>query len=440
MVSIYDAGISFVYAYRDIETDILDIGHKSSNGEDKSKYITSCENPDFWERYSRGFMERYILFISDSEAKSKAAEWFSLDEGTKLGRKFFNAKNNAHKLDQSMLLTSEKQIIIDFLRGEGTGIEFGSADAIKAEKNKEIIRTIAEHIEKRTGFYRELEIPVSEVKSYDKFQVREELVNHNTVSRIHQRMLENPKLARETFLPIAVVVKRDGTKAVINGNTRLAAAIKTPGWTTTPVVFINETEFGSTVEIREKNYALLGLYMNREPFEIRVHNTKDDLKRNVNNFLYQENLDLSKPAHVDRARQLIYMNFDYACGSKQQLNGVLNSILSDFEKNQADLTYQDNLITYDDSYFSSYSWDKYRSKNISVVHKSVGDVANAKPLAYICRVMKKEKNKKGAIILHYTSKQELMSESKNKWIEDLKETIEYMNLPITVDILPAFKK
>lgn len=437
-MNIYDATNSFTYVYRDVNTSKLNIGFKSPNGEDKLTYITSCESPEFWERYSKGMLERSILFVG-SDAKAKAAEWFAMDQGFKLGLQFFNSKNNAHKVDESILTTEDKQVIIDYLRGMGNGIQFGSADSAKADQNRDIVITIGDRIEKRTGYYKEILVPTTEVYNYKRLQVREELVNHTTVSKIKQRLLENPKLARETFLPIAVVVSKDGKKTVVNGNTRLEAACKTPGWNEVPVVYINETEFGSDKEIRERTYTQFGLYMNRESFEIRVHNSKGDLKRNVINFLASEKIDLSKAAHIDRARQLVYMNFDYACGSKQQLNGILTSILSDFEKNQAELTYQDNLITYDDRFFVNYSWDTYRSKDISVVHVTVGEAANAKPIGYICRVMKREKTKKGAIILHYTSKQEIASEQNNQWVQDLNDTIKYMELDIIVNVLPAFK-
>lgn len=444
MASIFDTGVSFVYAYTDVETKTLNIGLKTPNGEDKLTYITSCSNPEFWKRYTLGKMERSILFVG-SEVKARAAEYFAMDFGFSIGREFFNAKNNAHKTDESILSVEEKKVIVDFLRGEGNGLEFGSADSAKASRNKEIVTSIADAIEaidtaKDTKRYTKVMVALTEVLSYDRNQVRVELDNNTVVTKIVQRMLEDPARARLTFKPITVVVRKNGEKLVVNGNTRLKAASRAKGWDEVPVVFVNESEFGSTKKIRERNFTQFGLYMNREEFEVRATNTKEDLKRNIQNFLIEEKINLSKPTHVDRARQLIYENFDYACGSKQQLNGILNSIMSDFEKSQAELAYQDNLITYDEQFFQNYSWDKYRSKDYSTVHATVGEAANAKPLAYICRVMRSQGTKKGAIILHYTSKQELASEAKNNWIVDLEETIKYMKLNIIVDVLPAFKK
>lgn len=444
MASIFDTNVSFVYAHTDVETQTINIGLKTPNGEDKLTYVTSCSNPEFWKRYSLGKIERTILFIG-SEMKARAAEYFAMDFGFSIGREFFNAKNNAHKTDESILTIAEKKVIVDFLRGEGNGLEFGSADSTKATRNKEIVTSIANAIEaidtpKDTKRYTKVIVALTEVLNYDRNQVRVEMDNNVVVTKIVQRMLEDPSRARETFKPITVVVLNNGDKLVVNGNTRLKAASRAPGWDTVPVVFVNESEFGSTKKIRERNFTQFGLYMNREDFEVRATNTTEDLKRNIQNFLIEEKIDLSKGTHIDRARQLIYANFDYACGSKQQLNGILNSILSDFQKSQAELQYQDNLITYDEQFFKNYSWDKYQSKNRSVVHSTVSEAANAKPLAYICRVMRRQETTMGAIILHYVSKHELASEAKNDWIGDLKETIKYMKLDIVVDVLPAFKK
>ena len=132
-MNIYDATTSFTYVYKDVDTSKLNIGFKSPNGEDKLTYITSCESPEFWERYSKGMLERSILFVG-SETKAKAAEWFAMDQGFKMGLPFFNSRNNAHKIDETILSTQEKQTIIDFLRGNSNGIEIGSEDAIEAEK------------------------------------------------------------------------------------------------------------------------------------------------------------------------------------------------------------------------------------------------------------------------------------------------------------------
>lgn len=433
-MSIFDATNAYVYGYRDIETGMMNIGLKTPEGTDKSMYISSITSDKWWERYGWGKMEQSILFVGDVDT-AKTLEWFALGYGTKVMKHmFYNVKNNAHCVNEALLTTEMKQVVIDYIEGNGNGIDISNS----AEEQNRLIINIADNI--KNGIYKVQELPISTVDSYDKNQVRVELVNQSSVSKIKARLEEDPKLARQVFSPITVVVTADGKNCILDGNTRFGAAKKARGWNVVPVVFINESEFGSDAKTRAENYTLFGLYANKENFEVKVSNSTEDLKRNINNFLVSENLDLSKQLHIDHARQLIYDKFGFLVPSKQQLNGILKSILNDFDKHQAELTYQGNILTYDESFFKRYAWDKYEKNDVATIHNTVSEVANAKVLGYILRRMKNVNAKKGAIILHYTSKSELASEELDKWIPDLIDTIKHSKLPITVDVLPAFKK
>ena len=63
----------------------------------------------------------------------------------------------------------------------------------------------------------------------------------------------------------------------------------------------------------------------------------------INNFIVGQKLDLSKPIHVEHARKLIYDRYLIVSGSKKELNGILTTILNNFEKTQAELQFQKNL-------------------------------------------------------------------------------------------------
>ena len=52
--------------------------------------------------------------------------------------------------------------------------------------------------------------------------------------------------------------------------------------------------------------------------------------------------------------------------------------------------------------------------------------------------MKNMDKKKGAIVLYYKNKNELANEEQEKWIPDMQETINFLNLDIVIDVLPAF--
>jgi GTPase SAR1 family protein len=433
-MNILDTNTSYLYGWKDIETSMFNIGSKTPDGTPKLSYVTSLSNDEWWERFGLGKMRQTILFVGD-EQTAKALEWFALDYGiaVKSGQ-FYNAKNNAHRGDQSLLTVEMKQIVIDYIEGRGNGIQILNSD----EVNNKLIMQISDNIEK--NIYPQKIISLDVINKYDKSQVRAELLNETSVSTIKKRMEENPEEARKVFKPIVVVVQEDGTECVLDGNTRLAAATRARGWKEVPVVFINYTEFGSTEETRKENYVTFGLYANKENFEFKSPNSKEDFKRIINNLLVANKIDLSKPLHIDHARQLIYNKYAFVTASKQQLNGVLTSIITDFEKTQANLKYQGNLITYSDAFFKKYCWDNYGIKDIATVTIKVSEAAHGKGIGYILRRMKNVNASKGAIIFHYTKKEEIQAEATDNWIQDTKDTIAFSKLPITVEVLPAFKE
>lgn len=425
---------TYVYGWKNIKNGMMNIGFKSPNGDDKLVYISSISSSEFWEEYSLGNMRESLLFVGDAaqEDTAKTLEWFALKYGTAIKPEmFYNAKNNAHCVDESLLTSEMKQVVIDYIEGNGNGLEI---EDIFAE-DKDIVTAISERID--AGQYQVFQEFVVDVDLFDRNQVREEELDLTHAIKIKNKLEENPEEARKGFGPIVVAVEEDGTRKIIDGNTRFYAAKKARGWNKVPVVYINASEFGFG-DKRHKNYELFGLYENREDFVIKKPNTKADLIRNIKNFIVSEGLDLSKPLHVEHARSLIYDRYLIVCGSKQQLNGYLNSILVEFEKNQAELKFQKNLKRYDSAFFAAYSWNKYEKDDIATVCIAMSDTAHAKPLAYICRRMKNLKTEKGAIILHYTKKDQIISEQENDWIGDLKETINFLKLNITVEVLPAF--
>lgn len=434
-MNILDTNSSYLYAWYDAERDMLNIGSKTPDGISKESYITSLEDPVWWERYGWAKHQRFILAIDSAEV-IKSLEWFALDYGTKAHKdRFYNTRNNAHMGDQSVLSLDMKKFVIDFIEGKNTGMTITYTDSA----NDELIKRIAANVESRTVYPEQL-LPISEIDAFNHHQVREVKINQSAVQKIRTRMNENPAEARKTLKPVVVVVNEDGSYTIIDGNTRLDAAKGVRGWVEIPVVFINYTEFGETQEVREDNYTQFGLYANRESFEVKTPNNDADYKRRINNIIVNSKLDLTNTLHVDRARDLVYSKMASIIPSRKKINGLFKSFMTDFHRNQAELTYQDNMITYSEDFFATYCWNNYGINGIASVHIRVPETANAKGIGYVMRVMKRTKAKKGAIVLHYTTKAEIYNETQEKWIEDLKETIEYGNLPIVVDVLPPFKK
>jgi hypothetical protein len=424
----------YVYAWRNKKNGMMNIGYKSPYGQDMATYITSLKSTQYWDEYFLGDLEQSFLFKGDifDQGLAQTIEWFALDYGISTKPdKFYLKKNNAHRGDESLLTKEIKQIVIDYIEG-GPGIIIENT----AQEDNEIIASIAESVENRK--FQIHDVDIKEVYSYGRSQVRTNQYDLSHVTKIRQGMQENPAEARKTFGPITVVVKADGSRMIMDGNSRLEAASKIQGWNTVPIVLLNESEFGVDDRIRSTNYTIYGLYMNRESFEVKLPNSNDDIKNSIINYIVNYNLDLSKPLVREKVRDEIYDRFLIVARSKKQLNGIFTSILNDFDKQQAELKYQKNLITYDEAFFKRYLWHKYGVHDIATVHTSQKTAKHAEVLGWILRRMKNVKAAKGAIVLYYANKSEIVNEESEKWIEDLKETIAYQNLPVTVEVLPIF--
>jgi hypothetical protein len=424
----------YVYGWRHTINGMMNIGYKSPNGQDMYTYISSIrDNSQFWHEHSHGLVTQFILFEGDASQDNvaKTLEWFALDYGMAVAKgKFYNAKNNAHCVDESLLTTEMKKVVVDFIEGRGNGLP------IKRNEDATLVEEIHKNI--KAGAYIEHKMAISDVMQTDYIQVRVERIKPSHVREIKNRMISDPANARKTFSPITLVVKSDGSRMLIDGNHRLHAAAELKGWKEVPVIFINENEFGDTEESRLDNYELFGIVANKDSFEVKEENTSDDIKRSINNYLYRHKLDLTNPIHLDRARDLVYSRWAGACNSKQQLNGVLVSLLKDLKKHQAGLKYQDNLIVYNEAFLKSHCWDNYGINNRATITDSVSSARFAASLGKIIRRMRNLNVKQGAIVLHYQSKPEIANEESECNVDDMISAINFMGLDIVVEVLPPF--
>jgi hypothetical protein len=424
----------YVYAWRNINNGKMNIGYKSPNGEEHT-YITSLKNTEFWKDYSYGLLKRSILFVGEeSEANiAKSVEWFALKYAVATAKdRLYNPGNNGSKGDENLIPKATKQLVIDYIEGYTDAMPL-----IKKDEDADFAQNLSDRIKNKE--FEIHQIPRVEIEKYSRNQVRtkDKVINH--IRNIRTKIMENPERSRELYGPIVVVVKASGEKMIVDGNSRFAATEGLVGWDVLPVIFINESEFGETEVQREDNYDLVGLYENKASEEIKEENSWADLKRNIVNYLVRHNLDFSKKYHIDRAREIIYARFLCVCESKQQLNGILKSIISDYEKSQAELKYEQNIISYDDSFIERYKWNKYYSKDVACVVAKASEAKFMKAIGYIQHAMFNDRLSKGAIVFHFSNKSELVVEEKEKWIEKLKKVVKYHGLPITVEILPAFE-
>ena len=147
---------------------------------------------------------------------------------------------------------------------------------------------------------------------------------------------------------------------------------------------------------------------------------------------------LSILAHNQLEPNREVMQYNELSEDKKKLNGIFRSILNDFETQQNALKYQDNLIAYDDHYLNNYKVKKYELKGTAAIHATASKAEHAVALGYIVHRMYNVKKKKGAIVLYFKNKNELAIEDQEKHIDKLRDMINYMQLDITIDVLPAF--
>lgn len=427
----------YVYAWKNVNNGKMNIGYKSANDKEYT-YITSLKNKEFWNDYSHGLMKKSILFEgnSDQENIAKSVEWFALKYAVATqANKLYNPGNNANRFDESAIPKQTKQLVIDYIEGRSDGLP-------QTENDSDVNFAENLHARIKRGEFEIHQVPRVEIEKYSRYQVRskEKLIEH--IRLIKTKIIENPEAARKLYGPIIVVVKASGEKMINDGNSRFAATENLPGWDVLPVVYVNESEYGDTETRRQDNFDLVGLYENKPSAEVKAPNTFADIKRNINNYIVRHNFDLSKSHHIDRLRQQVYARFSSVCESKHQLNGVIASILNDYDKTQAELKYEKNLLQYDSAFQERYKWDKYYSKDIACVFAKASEAKFMKALGYIQHAMFNDKLTKGAIVFHFVDKRELVEEEdkKNSNIEKLKRVIEFHNLPITIEVLPAFEQ
>jgi hypothetical protein len=426
---------SYVYAWRNINNGKMNIGYKSPNGEEHT-YITSLKNGEFWKDYSYGLLKKSILFVGDEKQANiaKSVEWFALDYATAVAKdRLYNPGNNASKGDDSLIPKETKKLIVDFIEGRSEGMPL-----LVQDEDVDFAEKLSARI--KAGEFEIHQVARAVIAQYNRNQVRNKEKDLVNIGKIKTAIVEDPASARKIFGPIIVVVQANGNKMIIDGNSRFAATENMIGWEILPVVYINECEFGATELQRQDNYDLVGLYENKPSKEVKAPNTWADLKRNVVNYLVRHNYDLSKPHHVDAARGAIYSRFTSVCESKQQLNGILKSILSDFDKKQAELQYESNLLAYDEA-FMARKKTECAFKDISCVFAKASEAKFMKAIGYCQHAMFNDKLNKGVIVFYYSNKSEIVEEEQGAgWIKKLKKVIKFHNLPITVEVLPAFAK
>jgi hypothetical protein len=419
----------YLYAFVD-KIKIINLGKKVSA---KVDYISSATSLKFWSKLSSEGMDQYSIIESDNKEAISAAEWWALDYGmTVLGKdRFYNKVNNAHKGDQSLVTAEMKAQIVSFFEGrlqpikDPTPINLGVNLINKAE----------------SGEYPIKKVPVFELDQYITHQVRAVKRNISKENDLVSSWNQNPSRVEKLVDPVIVCEMADGSFKLVNGHTRIGAASRCRGWNTLPAVFIKEEEFGDTPEEIETNLIQAGSYANREEEVTRAVNTEEDVLFQMNNMLAVNNIDIKLNSTRDYAKEFLTDKFWHTIPNKKKLAGLIKRLFNQFDKSQADVTVQQNMITYTDSELRDYKYKTYESKGVYAIVSTFTNMDHFEAFGFVWHHIVDYKDAKElAMILHFRTKHEWLKEQSEGKAKQLKEVIARFNLPVTVDVLPSFKE
>lgn len=423
----------FLYGWLDAEKGMHNIGKKVSR---KDTYISSISSGEWWSRFSDGKMTQYCIIESDDENVISACEWFALDYGINVCGKdaFYNKSNNASRGDQSLITNDMKKSIVDYFDGKLKPVDSGSKTPLHVNLMNKF----------ENGEYPVVDIPVYELEQYGFLQVREEKANQAGIANIIDSWTENPEQVKKQIDPVIVVQQKDGRK-LLNGNTRLGAATRCRGWNTLPVVIIDEKEFGSTKKQREQTQLLFGSVANAEDEVYRKTNTDADLIHQMLTWMALEGITASSIVDnklaKDSVTELLKINFKNSCRTMRKLSGVITKLFNKIERDEAEITIQENLITYSDSELIKYKVRKYEKKGIPAVISTMASLKHFECIGYVRnRALQYPEADKFALVIYFKTKHEWEIERKEKRIDKLKQIIKRFNDNIVVDVLPAFSK
>ena len=273
---------AFVYGWRNVVNGKMYIGFKLSS-DIYVRYEFSSEDEELREAWSLGLLRRSILFTgSRSDAITMERKLLKYADARR-NENWYNKSNGggAGIRDYHTITDEEAKVGIDWING---------IDPQKEKKDlfemvdEDLVRDIWESV--KNGDYEVKEISVEEIKTYEHNQVRLVMIDHNHVKNIAEKMRDNPAEARQQVSPIVVIVYPDGRKVIADGN-HTSYAIAEAGWTSSPVIFINSSDFKDN----QSNIDKFGIIANYNP-KLKKPNSSQDAQRAIINLYYNNLKDL----------------------------------------------------------------------------------------------------------------------------------------------------
>ncbi len=408
------------------------------------EYISSTSNPDFWRDYQLGLLKRVILFKSTNNNqtesdKAQTLEWFAQKYSADiLGRDNVYHKVNGHCVDESLLSVADKQVIIDWVDSNGTGVEINVDTGI--DEVAATIKVIDIRKKLELSEYERVMTSVADITRFRTAQNRVKESEETHVNILASVMNEKPETFDAEFDPIIVVIQ-NGVKRIHSGVHRSLALPKVKGREYAPVIYINESEFGDTPEEIKRNLEVFGAAENPER-SIAMQSNSEDIQFWIGKVVVEQNLDPASFKDQEDLREIMRMRYveTGAIARKSSCTKSVTKWLENWHVDKEVIALGDkNLKSYSGKYLSRLTGFEEQEGRATIIN-TCSKLALSAVYTYVSRRMFHLKNNKGLIVLYYSNMKEYVKYNDGLLLEELKELIKFKNEDIEVKVLPAFEK
>jgi len=437
MQNLFESEVADLYLIFNRESNHKYFGYKPLNkGVVPEKYITSSENRQLHIDWAKGLCDKYLIKKSAPIDYVEKLEAFAIDYlMNSTPNLSYNLKNNGHKGDPKIhIMDSDREDIIKCVDNNTIPWKVRSEDELR-----KLVKSILQKEADRE--YEVVMVPIDEVMSYQSHQVKGVDLDRAQITRTIEKMEQYPKEARDAMKPVSVVIRHTPAgivKMILNGHHTRECVKGARGWEECPVIFHEESEFGSNEAERESVYRLFGLQANPRDFVESKSTTKEDCVRDLVQEIKARDIDLSTVEGQAEALDIALKRYGGPdmLGTDAMARGVYTTVLNRFEMNQATESVG-TVRTYGDRELNVIA-AKLRKENTSVVVSHFGNAAHAHALGYILRNMKNEGKNKGIIVFHARGPEDIVKEANGDnggWINDTRQTIKHLGLNVEIQVL-----
>ncbi len=286
---------AIVYGWRNIYNGHMYPGYRGTDVDDDG-YVSSSTSDQFWHAWEYGQLERCIIWRG-TKSECISLEWWMLQWAKENDwDRFYNKQaGGGPNMDMSTVTEEMKEIGLNWMQGTDPASiiqeKFRSANRPLADKlslrvkGKEIVDGVEVDVPAERMFVR-ITAKVSDIIKIKPNQVRHLNLIKDKLKAITERMRGDTGESRKWVNPVIILVKKDGSMLIIDGNHTINGA-SAAGWKEIDVIYINFSEF-------DYSMATVSVFGNVENHVelIKSPNSKEDCRFAIRNlFLEEKKLD-----------------------------------------------------------------------------------------------------------------------------------------------------